>query len=540
MTVTDTDAPAEVTSAPTLAPPPPATGFASLVGSGDHNRIGRLFVGTSFLFLLVSAVAGGLLGVERIDTTDIGVIETDVVAQLFNLHAVSGVFLFLVPALLGLGIAVVPRQVGSPTVAFPRAAAAAYWSYLVGGGIVMAAFLADGGPGGGDPDAVALYVAAMIMVLASLTLAAVCVATTGLALRTDGMSLRRAPLFTWSTIVAAGLWVLTLPVLGAVLLLAYVDIRYGPTLIDSGGQLHVRMAWAWAQPSVYVFAIPVLGIIGDVVPVAARTRLTQHRVAMGAIAAFGLFSFGAWAMPGFEPTPDGELLLTYVDEVPFVALSFLVLLPVLALAGLLADTLRRGGLRLVSPLVWSVAALLILLAGAANGALVSVDPLDLIGTTATSAQTHYVTGAAVLGILAGIVHWAPVLWRRAFPDVASAALGLGALLGVILLSLPDVVSGFLDQVVRLGGPGADASSGDVDAIEALNIASFAGGALLALVALGFVGLLLKVATGARDDDGDEELDPWGGHTLEWAGADLPPITSEAPVYDARHAAEVDA
>jgi heme/copper-type cytochrome/quinol oxidase subunit 1 len=59
--------------------------------------------------------------------------------------------------------------------------------------------------------------------------------------------------------------------------------------------------------------------------------------------------------------------------------------------------------------------------------------------------------------------------------------------------------------------------------------------------------LLIVAGGAlgrRRGDGPGD-DPWGGHTLEWATsspppvgnfATLPEITSEAPIYDARHAA----
>lgn len=536
MTVTDTDAPSEVTSdtAPALTPPEPATGFAALLGTGDHTTIGRLYIGTSFVFLLVAAATGMLLSIEKIDVSGIDVLDADVIVQLLSVFRVSSVFLFLVPLLLGLALCVVPRQVGAPTVAFPRAAAASYWTYLIGGGIVLASVIADGGPGGGDPDAVALFVAAMIMVLVALSLAAVCVATTGLALRTEGMSVRRTPLFTWANVVVAGLWILTLPVLAGVLLLAYVDLRYGPTLIGGGDQLLLRMAWVWSQPSNYVFVIPVLGIIADISPVAARTRFTQHRLAMGCIGAFAVFSFGAWAMPSWAPTTDGDPLLAYTNEVPFVAASFLVVVPILALAGLVADTVRKGTARVVSPLVWALAALVMLLAGAANGALVSIDPLDLVNTTAATAQIHYVLGAGMLGALGGLVYWSPVIFRRAFPELASTGLaGLG-LVGTVLLCLPDLISGFVGQRSQLGGAPGDASSGDVDAIEALNLVSTIGAAILALVAVGFLGLLVRTVGGK-----DEVVDPWEGNTLEWAtGDELPEIMSEAPVYDARHAAEV--
>lgn len=548
MTVTDTQAPApETTSgsdhAPALAAPRPATGFAAVVGTSDHKSIGRLWIATSLVFLLVAGVAGAVLGIERMDLSGFDVVEADTVSQVLSLHAVAGTFLFLVPLLLGLGIYLVPLQVGAATLAFPRAAAAAYWTYLISGVTVLAAFAADGGPGGTDLDAVDLFLAAMIALLLALTLAAVCVATTGLALRAPGMGLHRTPLFTWANVVAAGLWVLTLPVLAGLLLLSYVDLRYGPAFLGGTGsagteQVYLRLAWAWTQPSVYVYAIPVLGIIGDIVPVAARTRLTLHRVAMACIGAFAAFSFGAWAMPGFSPENTETLPIAFDNTVTFVAFAFLVVLPLVVFTGLVADTVRRGSIRLVSPLVWAGASLLMLLAGAANGALVSIDPLDLLATTANTAQIHYVLVAVLLGAFGGLAYWSPKLWGRGIAEGASNALAGLALVGTVLLSLPDLISGFLDQGGRLGGAADDQS-----AIEALNIASALGGVLLVLVALGFVALVVRAATGGPDAVDD----PWQGHTLEWATtspppagnfAELPPVTSEAPVYDARHAAEV--
>jgi heme/copper-type cytochrome/quinol oxidase subunit 1 len=547
MTVTDTEAPAEASSSAAhelrLPAPRPATGFAALVGTSDHKAVGRLWIATSLLFLLVAGIAGGLGSVERIDLEGLDVLDADAVTQTLSLHAVAGSFLFLLPLLLGVGTYVVPLQVGAATLAFPRAAAAAYWTYLVSGITVIAAFLADGGPGGSDLEAVDLFLAAMVVLLVSLTIAAVCVATTGLGLRAPGMGMHRTPLFTWANVVVAGLWVLTLPVLAGILVLSYVDLRYGPTFLGGAGgqgteQVLVRIAWAWSQPSVYVFAVPVLGIIGDIVPVGARTRITRHRVAMGCIGAFAAFSFGAWAMPGFTPENSGDLPVEFVGTAAFVAFSFLVVLPLLAFAGLLADTLRRGAPRLLSPLVWATGSLLMLLAGAANGALVSIEPLDLIGTTATTAQIHYVLGAVLLGLFGGLAHWAPKIWGRLLPEPASSALAVGGLLGVVLLSLPDLVGGFLDQGVLLAGV-----TDDVGTVEALNVTSAIGGGVVILVVVGFLAVLVRAATGTADAADD----PWEGHTLEWVTTsppgpgnftDLPVITSEAPVYDARHATEV--
>lgn len=535
MTVTETQAPpAADTTAPALAPPRPATGLAGVLGTGDHKTIGRLWIFTAFVFLVVAGLTGALVGVEKVDTGGLGdVLGADVFAQTYSLHAVAGTFLFLLPLLLGLAIYVVPLQVGASTLAFPRAAAVAYWTYLIAGTVLVASFLADGGPFGGDAEAVELFVASFVAVLAALCLASISVATTVFALRAPGMGLHRAPLFSWSSLVAAALVLLTLPVLAGVMILVYVDHRYGPTFLGGSEGILTRIAWAWGQPSVYVFAIPVLGIVGDIVPVAARTRLTLHRVAMGAIGGFGLFAFGAWAMPGFSATGEVDVF-DHIGEVPFYAFSILVLLPALAFAGLLGDTLRRGALNLTSPLLWGLSALLMLLAGVANGVLVSIEPLDLAGTSAQAAQIHFVLVAGLLGLFAGLAHWAPKLFGSLLAELPSKLLaGLG-LLATVLLALPDLISGFLDQVWRLGGV-----SDDAGAVEALNVVSVIGGILLVAVAVGFLALVVQAAAGPSDADDD----PWTGNTLEWATtspppvgnfAELPAITSEAPVYDARH------
>ena len=46
----------------------------------------------------------------------------------------------------------------------------------------------------------------------SILLAAVCLATTVLALRHTGLNMSRIPLYAWSVLVASALWLLTLPV----------------------------------------------------------------------------------------------------------------------------------------------------------------------------------------------------------------------------------------------------------------------------------------------------------------------------------------
>ena len=62
---------------------------------------------------------------------------------------------------------------------FPRAAAASYWAWLLGAVLLVASYLADGGPGGDRVSAVRLWIAALGLIIVALLTAAVSLATKG-------------------------------------------------------------------------------------------------------------------------------------------------------------------------------------------------------------------------------------------------------------------------------------------------------------------------------------------------------------------------
>ena len=65
--------------------------------------------------------------------------------QLFTMHGTVMLLLYATPILFGFANFVLPLQIGSPDVAFPRLNAFSYWLYLFGGLIVMSGFLTPGG-----------------------------------------------------------------------------------------------------------------------------------------------------------------------------------------------------------------------------------------------------------------------------------------------------------------------------------------------------------------------------------------------------------
>lgn len=543
MTVTE-DAPAAV-SAPPKSPAPvpaPATGLASLMGSGDHKAVGRLWIAASLIHLLLAGAAAVLVAFEQVDLPGNQIIGTDWFGQYFAYRSIAGAFLFLLPLTIGVATAVVPLQLGATTLAFPRAAAAAAWAYVMGSGLIVGSFAIEGGPFGTDVDGVRLFVAAFAFVLIAQIVAWICIATTVITMRAPGLSLARTPLFAWSTLVAATVWMVTLPVLLGVTVMAYLDIRYGEGGGFFGGgeeTLYSRIAWAFSTPAVYAFAIPALGVIGSTVPVFTGVRHPRHRLAQGLIAAFGALSVGAWAMPGF-----GEDAFPWLYDLPWVAVSIAIVVPVLGLLGLWALAAKQGRITATSPMLFSLAAGTMLLIGVLAGAVQAIKPIktlvdtdasSLFGTTWSTAVASYVVLATAIAMLGAVVYWAPKGIGSSFQEGLARIVGLLLLAGTVLWSFPALIAGLLGQP---GAPGATPAE-NVNTIEALNIATAVGGVLLALALVGFVVGLLRAV---RSDDlpGD---DPWSGHTLEWATssppplgnfASLPEVRSEAPLYDARH------
>jgi heme/copper-type cytochrome/quinol oxidase subunit 1 len=546
--MTVTEAPRDVLEAAAAdTEPEPSGGLAALVGSGDPRAIGKLFVGTSLLFLLVSGVAGVLVSFELIDLDKAdNILGSDVYQQVWTLHTITGLFLVVLPLLLGLATAVVPLQVGASTLAFPRASAAAYWCYLVAGGLILASFAINGGPFGGDSNGVALFVLAMVALLVALCVATVSVMTTVLTMRAPGMSLRRTPLFSWSMVVAGSVWLLTLPILAGVLIITYLDFIYGQQFLGGAGGVYDRIIWVFWQPTLYAFAIPALGIIADIVPVFSQRRLKHHSRAMFLIGAFGALSFGAWTQVGASVTSGAGdrtpwLYGSPAAGTPWVVVSGLSVLVLLGLLGLLGSTARAGRTKLASPLVFAQCAAVLLLVGVAAGIPTVIEKVDVFNTTWMTAQSYAVLIGALVAGFAGLAFWAPKLYGKLLPEALGRLTATLLLLGTLVLAVPYGIAGLFDQprplLIAVGTNLSRKST-----VEVLNLIAAIGGVIVVLGVVFAILALLRTTLGSSAAPGD---DPWAGHTLEWTTSSPPPVgnfagllevTSEAPLYDARHAA----
>ena len=105
------------------------TNPVNLLGTGDHKAIGIVYVTMALVFAVAGWIVTALWGAHQVG--DQNFLTADAATTLYTGGHVGLVLLVIIPLLLGLATYVVPLQVGANTVAFPRAASAALWTWLL-------------------------------------------------------------------------------------------------------------------------------------------------------------------------------------------------------------------------------------------------------------------------------------------------------------------------------------------------------------------------------------------------------------------------
>ena len=163
------------------------------------------------------------------------------------MHGTVMLLFFATPIVFAFANLVLPLQIGSPDVAFPRLNAFSYWLYLFGALMAMLGFLTPGGaadagwtfyaplnneinsPGAGtDLWIIGLAIAGLGTILGGVNMV-----TTVITLRAPGMTMFRMPIFTWNILVTSLLVLLAFPILTAALLVLWIDRHMGAQVFDA-------------------------------------------------------------------------------------------------------------------------------------------------------------------------------------------------------------------------------------------------------------------------------------------------------------------
>ena len=104
------------------------TGVWGWITTVDHKKIGIMYGFTAIFFFLL----GGLEAVvirSQLAFAGNEIVSPDIYNQLFTMHALTMIFLAIMPLAVTFFNLIVPLQIGARDVAFPRLNALSYWIF---------------------------------------------------------------------------------------------------------------------------------------------------------------------------------------------------------------------------------------------------------------------------------------------------------------------------------------------------------------------------------------------------------------------------
>ncbi|MFE8940563.1 MULTISPECIES: aa3-type cytochrome oxidase subunit I [unclassified Streptomyces] len=509
----------------------------------DHKKIGHLYLITSFVFFLLGGLLALVLRAE-LARPGLQIVSPEQYNQVFTLHGTVMLLLFATPTFAGFANAIMPLQIGSPDVAFPRLNMLSYWLFLFGGLIAFAGIFTPQGTAdfgwtaytplsggerspyvGGD-----MWIMGLALAGFGTILGAVNFITTVICMRAPGMTMFRMPIFTWNVLLTSVLVLFAFPVLAAALFALEADRKFGAHVYDpanGGALLWQHLFWFFGHPEVYIIALPFFGIVTEILPVFSRKPIFGYVGLIGATIAIAGLSVTVWAHHMFA---TGAVLLPF-----FSFMTFLIAVPTGVKFFNWIGTMWKGSLSFETPMLWSIGFLVTFLFGGLTGIILASPPMDFHVTDSyfVVAHFHYVVfGTVVFATFAGFYFWWPKMTGRMLDE------RLGK---VHFWTLFTGFHGTFLVQHWLGAEGMPRRYADylnADGFTALNTVSSIGAFLLGASTLPFFYNVWKTARTAPRVTVD---DPWGfGRSLEWATSCPPPrhnfvtiprIRSESPAFD---------
>jgi cytochrome c oxidase subunit 1 len=517
-------------------------GIAWLAATDHKKTAAKIAVASLFFFLL-----SGLLALTmRAELAQPGLqfVSDHTYDELFTMHGSGMIYLFLTPAALGLGLYLVPLQIGASEIAAPRLALFGFWIYLCGGLAMYSGFLTDNGAGDdswtatiplsnstGTPGVgMDLWVIGVSLAVLGSLFIGITILLTILRLRAPGMTMLRLPVFTWTMLVTVFMVIASFPVLVVAMGLLLAERHIGGIFTGSTGSIvYQHLFWFYGHPVVYVMFFPFVGAVGETVATFSRKRFFGYRALVVSLLFFTALSMAVW---GHHMFITGAVKNQY-----YSLTSTLLAVP----AGIeyldLVGTMVGGAIVFRAPMLFALGFIVQFLIGGLTGIIVASPPLDyhVNGSYFVVAHFHYTLFAGSLfGLLAGVHYWFPKATGAMLRERLAKASFWVLVVGANLTFFPMFFLGYDGMARRVAD--YEPRLGDLNLLSSIGAGVIAFGILLFLINV-FVSLRHKEPAGD---------DPWGAQTLEWWTTSPPPrdnfttlpeIASHAPLLDRRQAAE---
>lgn len=397
----------------------------------NHKIIGIQYGVTAILVFVI----GGILAlIFRFELVYPGMqfLTMEQYNTVFSAHGI----IMIASILLGVGALInylVPLQIGAADMAFPRLNAFSFWVAVPSALLIVAGIFVQGWDSGWTaypPLSVKGPVGTQLFLLGfwingfSSIAGAINMIVTVAIMRAPGMSLFRMPIFVWAALATAIIQFTATQTVGVALTMVTAERLFGmgffnplsgnPALGIPGGDpiLFQHIFWFYSHPAVYVFVLPGLGIISELLPVFSRKPLFGYRwIALSSLA-IAIVGYFVWAHHMFTAlSPNVRLVFMYS--------TLFVAVPTGVKFFSWIGTLWQGKLEFPTPMLFVLGAISVFLIGGLSGPILGTIPTDLHLHDSYWVVGHFhatMFGGYVFPYFAAIYYWYPKITGRMYNE----------------------------------------------------------------------------------------------------------------------------
>jgi cytochrome c oxidase subunit 1 len=381
----------------------------------DHKVIGIQYTLTA---IIVLGLGGTFALIFRTELAASGLqfLNGTQYNTMMGLHGIVMIVAILL-GIAGMMNYLVPLLIGAADMAFPRLNAFSYW-ITIPAAIWLVSSLFLGGFDTGwtgypplsarAPVGMQMFFLAVFVVGWSSILGGLNLLVTVARMRAKGMTSFRLPIFVWASIATSLISLTATQLIGLSFQMVMFQRLFGMGFFDpaKGGNpvLFQHLFWFYSHPAVYVFILPGLGIISELLPVFVRKPLFGYRwVAMSSLG-IALVGFLVWAHHMFTSGMNEYL------RVPFMYSTLLVAVPTGVKFFSWVATIWGGKIEFPTPMLFVLGGIIVFLMGGLTGppnATVSTD-LHLHDTYFIVGHFHdTMFGGFVFPFFAALYYWFP-------------------------------------------------------------------------------------------------------------------------------------